>query len=129
MTGPELKIRDLLLMDWSEEEWKKLRDWLKQKAKKLNQDDATKSSTPHVRRPPPPIRWAEPSDPIFSKPTVLTFASHSMTSTESSDEDENQTRSEPDETSSASEGSQGEREILVPPGYSLEEWNRILDLY
>ena len=80
MTAPELKIRALLLMDWSEEEWKKLRDWLKQKAKKLN-------------------------------------------------EDENQTCSEPDETSSASEGSQGKREILVPPGYTLEEWNRIGDLY
>ena len=80
MTDPELKIRDLLLMDWSEEEWEKLRDWLKQKAKKLN-------------------------------------------------EDENQTCSEPDETSSASEGSQGKREILVPPGYTLEEWNRIGDLY
>tara|TARA_Y100001936_G_scaffold222759_1_gene238922 strand:+ start:312 stop:554 length:243 start_codon:yes stop_codon:yes gene_type:complete len=80
MTDPELKIRDLLLMDWTEEQRKKLRDWLKQKAKKLN-------------------------------------------------EDENQTCSEPDETSSASEGSQGKREILVPPGYTLEEWNRIGDLY
>jgi|GEM_PF-6729709 len=128
MIDPELKIRDLLLMDWSEEEWKKLRDWLKQKAKKLNQDDATKSATPHVRRPPPPMRVAEPSDPIFSKPTVLTFARNSMTSTESSDEDENQTRSEPDETYSESEGSQGKREILVPPGYTLEEWNHVLDL-
>ena len=80
MTDPELKIRDLLLMDWSEEEWKKLRDWLKQKAKDLDQD-------------------------------------------------ENETPSEPDETPSESEGSQGEREILVPPGYSLEEWKRVLDLY
>ena len=80
MTDPELKIRDLLLMDWSEEEWEKLRDWLKQKAKKLN-------------------------------------------------EDENQTCSEPDETSSASEGSQGKSEILVPPGYTLEEWNHVLDMF
>ena len=74
------------------------------------------------------MRVAEPSDPIFSKPTVLTFARNSMTSTESSDEDENQTRSEPDETYSESEGSQGKREILVPPGYTLEEWNHVLDL-
>ena len=87
MTDPELKIRDLLLMDWSEEEWEKLRDWLKQKAKKLDEDDSTKSSTPHVRRPPPPIRWAEPSDPIFSNPTVLMFARNSRTSTESSEND------------------------------------------
>ena len=91
MKDPELKIRDLLLMDWSEEEWKKLRDWLKQKAKKLNEDDAT-------------------------------------TSTQSSDQAENQTRSEPDETSPASEGSQGKKGIAVPPGYTLEEWNHVLDL-
>ena len=79
MMGPELKIRDLLLMDWSEEEWKKLRDWLKQKAKDLDQE-------------------------------------------------ENQTRSEPDETPAASEESQDKREILVPPGFSPEEWNHIGDL-
>lgn len=47
------------------------------------QDNGTKSSTPYVRRPPPPMRVAEPSDPIFSKPTVITFARNSMTSTES----------------------------------------------
>ena len=86
MIGPELKIRDLLLMDWSEEEWEKLRDWLKQKAKKLNQDDATKSSSrPEFK--PPPMRVAEPSDPIFSNPTVLMFARNSTTSTESSEND------------------------------------------
>ena len=49
----------------------------------MEKDNGTKSSTPHVRRPPPPMRVAEPSDPIFSKPTVITFARNSMTSTES----------------------------------------------
>ena len=126
MTDPELKIRELLPMDWTEEQRKKLLDWLNMP---VPCERETESSTPHVRRPPPPMRVAEPSDPIFSNPTVLMFASHSRTSTESSDEDENQTRSVPDETSSASEGSQGKREILVPPGYTLEEWNHALDMF
>ena len=84
MTDPELKIRELLPMDWTEEQRKKLLDWLNMP---VPCERETESSTPHVRRPPPPIRWAEPSDPIFSNPTVLMFARNSTTSTESSEND------------------------------------------
>ena len=88
MIGPGLKIRDLLLMDWSEEEWEKLQAWLKQKAQSLEPASTMKES---------------------------------LESPESSEVP-------PGEMSSESEESQDEREILVPPGFSREEWNHVRDL-
>jgi len=88
MIGPGLKIRDLLLMDLSEEEWSKARAWLKQKAQTLGPASTMKGS---------------------------------LESPESSGVP-------PGEMSSESEESQDKREILVPPGYSREEWNHIGDL-
>ena len=83
MTDPELKIRELLPMDWSEEQRKKLLDWLNMP---VPCERETESSTRREFKRVP-IRWAEPSDPIFSNPTVLMFARNSRTSTESSEND------------------------------------------
>ena len=90
MIGPGLKIRDLLLMDWSEEEWEKLQAWLKQKAQSLEPASTMKDSLESPESSEVPAR----------------------------------------EMSSESEESQDEiPEILVPPGYSREEWNRVGKLY
>ena len=88
MIGPGLKIRDLLLMDWSEEEWEKLQAWLKQKAQSLEPASTMKDSLESPESSEVPAR----------------------------------------EMSSESEESQDEREILVPPGFSREEWNHVRDL-
>ena len=88
MIGPGLKIRDLLLMDWSEEEWEKLQAWLKQKAQSLEPASTMKESLESPESSEVPAR----------------------------------------EMSSESEESQDEREILVPPGFSREEWNHVGDL-
>ena len=88
MIGPGLKIRDLLLMDWSEEEWEKLQAWLKQKAQSLEPASTMKESL---------------ESPESSEVPAI-------------------------EMSSESEESQDEREILVPPGFSREEWNHVRDL-
>ena len=88
MIGPGLKIRDLLLMDWSEEEWEKLQAWLKQKAQSLEPASTMKESLESPESSEVPAR----------------------------------------EMSSESEESQDEREILVPPGFSREEWNHVRDL-
>ena len=83
MTDPELKIRELLPMDWSEEQRKKLLDWLNMPVP--CERETKSSSRPEFK--PTPMRVAEPSDPIFSNPTVLMFARNSTTSTESSEND------------------------------------------
>ena len=89
MIGPGLKIRDLLLMDWSEEEWEKLQAWLKQKAQSLEPASTMKDSLESPESSEVPAR----------------------------------------EMSSESEESQDEiPEILIPPGFSREEWNHIGDL-
>ena len=88
MIGPGLKIRDLLLMDWSEEEWEKLQAWLKQKAQSLEPASTMKESLESPESSEVPAR----------------------------------------EMSSESEESQDEREILVPPGFSREEWNHVRNL-
>ena len=89
MIGPGLTIRDLLLMDWSEEEWEKFQAWLKQKAQSLEPASTMKDSLESPESSEVPAR----------------------------------------EMSSESEESQDKREILVPPGYSREEWNRVRKLY
>ena len=83
MTDPELKIRELLPMDWSEEQRKKLLDWLNMP---VPCERETESSTRREFKPTP-MRVAEPSDPIFSNPTVLMFARNSTTSTQSLEND------------------------------------------
>ena len=83
MTDPELKIRELLPMDWSEEQRKKLLDWLNMPVP--CERETKSSSRPDFKRVT--IRCAEPSDPIFSNPTVLMFAKNSTTSTQSLEND------------------------------------------
>jgi hypothetical protein len=83
MKDPELKIRELLPMDWTEEQRKKLLDWLNMPVP--CERETKSSSRPEFK--PTPMRVAEPSDPIFSKPTLLTFASNATTSTQSSEND------------------------------------------